>query len=328
MMKARISRVRHFAAWGEVMSMRASRSIAVFLFVLAFAGAASDVYAQPQQVKVTRDRAIIWRRGERLPITTVREGTVLEVVDREDDWYVVRVPAEYGGNGEVGLIAISQVEPADGSPAEEPGVPAFPDRPEPRRVRRPVPKARPLEIFGIGQVGYHAFLARDTFKAVFDNGGAAPGFGGGARIHVQGLAFVDVSVDRFSMTGERVFAADGDFVRLGIRDRVRIVPVAVNAGYRRQGHYASPYVGGGIGRVFFRETSDFADAAEDVDERYTSYQVIAGVEFGAPRSALRTAFEFQFSTVPDAIGVGGASAAFNEHNLGGLQVRLRIMGGR
>jgi hypothetical protein len=48
----------------------------------------------------------------------------------------------------------------------------------------------------------------------------------------------------------------------------------------------------------------------------------------ASRRWLQAALEMQFTTVPSAFGTTGTSAAFNEHNLGGVQGRLKIMVGR
>ena len=33
----------------------------------------------------------------------------------------------------------------------------------------------------------------------------------------------------------------------------------------------------------------------------------------------------EFATVPGALGSSGASAAFNEHNLGGIQLRVKVL---
>jgi hypothetical protein len=38
--------------------------------------------------------------------------------------------------------------------------------------------------------------------------------------------------------------------------------------------------------------------------------------------------EIAFTSVPDALGVGGASEAFDETNLGGTSYRLKISVGR
>ena len=77
----------------------------------------------------------------------------------------------------------------------------------------------------------------------------------------------------------------------------------------------------------YRETSDFADPSENLSEHFTSYHVLGGVEF-VSRSWLRSALEMQYTTVPSAIGTSGASAAFNERNLGGVYARVKIMIGK
>ena len=295
-------------------------------------GLASSAFAQTQ-VQVTRENAIIWGREARVPITTVKSGTVLEVVGRDGAWYIVRIPPESGGKGEVGLIASTQVELVPGSPALEPQRPsgASPGARPPTRTpgasaTRTGPGV-PTEAFGFGQVGYSTFLAQNTFNAIFGTPGA-PALGGGARINFQGRWFVEGSLDWMEKTGQRVVVAGGQTFPLGISDRVRLLPVSVNAGYRHPGRTVTPYVGGGVGVVFYQETSQFADPSENVNAHFTSYQGVVGFEVGSPRGAVRTAVEVQFATVPGALGSSGASAAFNEHNLGGVQVRVKILAGR
>ena len=36
----------------------------------------------------------------------------------------------------------------------------------------------------------------------------------------------------------------------------------------------------------------------------------------------------RYTTVPDALGTSGASKSFGENNLGGLQVRVKVLVGR
>ena len=48
-----------------------------------------------------------------------------------------------------------------------------------------------------------------------------------------------------------------------------------------------------------------------MSERFTSYHVLGGVELTG-RAWLRAAFEVEFTTVPNALGTSGASAALNE----------------
>jgi hypothetical protein len=201
---------------------------------------------------------------------------------------------------------------------------AGPSRAGPGTARRP---ARPIELFASGHVGYGAWLAHDTFNAVLGSSGE-PVFGGGAQVRVHGRIFVEGSVERFQRTGQRVFIANGQVFKLGIPDTVRVIPVAVTLGYRHDDRHIhmTSYVGGGIGRYFYEERSAFADSSENPSERFTSYHALVGVEFGH-RAWLRTAVEFQFTSVPGALGSSGTAAAFGEHNLGGVQVRLKLLAG-
>jgi len=312
------------------MTVHLQRRVAVLVVAIAF-GFTASALAQTQ-VRVTRDNAIIWGRDARIPLTTVKNGTVLDVVGHEGAWYVVVVPRENGGKGELGLIADTQVEATTAAPGARPQPP---NAPAPGRAasgaprppaRRPQPR-RAVEVFGFGQVGYTAFAASDTFDAVFGTIGM-PTFGGGAHLNFLDRWFVEGSIDWMAKTGQRVGVAGSQVYPLGISDRARLVPVAINAGYRHRGRSATSYVGGGVGVLYYRETSDFADPSENVDERFTSYQGVVGVEVASSRGNVRTALEVQFSSVPNALGASGASAAFNEHNLGGVQVRLKIMAGR
>ena len=41
-----------------------------------------------------------------------------------------------------------------------------------------------------------------------------------------------------------------------------------------------------------------------------------------------TAFEVQYTTVPDALGMPGVSGEFGETNLGGLTFRVKVLVGR
>lgn len=299
------------------------RASAVLVLAVAFAGTA---YAQAQ-VRVVKDGAIVWRRDARLPATTLKVGTVLDVLGREGLWYVVVIPPESGGRGQTGLIAVGQVEPVPGSgpiPVSPPGETSRPAGGTPARAT--AGPRRAVEVLGFGQAGYTAWLARDTFKAVL-GASTGPIFGGGAQVRFKAGPFVEAAAEWFQKSGERVFVSGGEVFKLGIRDTVRVVPVSVTAGYRYQLRKAAVYAGGGLGRYLYRETSDFADAAENIDETFSSYHAVAGVEFSDSRW-LRTAFEVQFTTVPDALGTTGASAAFAENNLGGFQLRIKILAGR
>ena len=90
-----------------------------------------------------------------------------------------------------------------------------------------------------------------------------------------------------------------------------------------------PYGGAGVGRHRYVETSTFAEASENVSERFTGYHVLGGAEFRLARW-LSAAGEAQWATVPDALGddPNGVSREFDESDLGGVTVRLKIVVGR
>jgi opacity protein-like surface antigen len=310
--------------------MRSSVLRAASMLVMMLAVSAS--VAAQTQVRVIRDSATIWRSDAAFALTTVKVGTVLDVVGRQGQrWFVVEVPRENGGDGNLGLIAVSQVEVISGavappepvSPAQRPA-----RRPSDALAKRPrsAPASRPpVEVFGFGALGYGSWLAHDTFNAVLGSS-QAPMFGGGLQVRVGSL-IIEGSVERFQKTGNRVFVDGGTVYNLGIADRVQIIPITATVGYRHAGRHITPYVGGGVGTHLYKETSDFADPSENLSEKFTAYHVLGGVEI-ANRSLLRLALEMQYTTVPDAIGTTGASAAFNEHNLGGVHARVKIMVGR
>lgn len=302
-----------------------SRGTVAAAFVILLAISGSDSAHAQAQVRVVKDRATIWGIEARVPLTTVRSGTVLDVVRREGEWFVVTLPVRIAGTSPTGLISISEVEAMDGSrfPPREPGVarqrPASP-------TRRAAPVVRNVGLFGFGQAGYTAWSANRTFSAIFGDAHGAV-YGAGAQARIRDRLFIEGAVDYFKEDGQRVFVLDGEIFPLGVRDTVRIVPVTISAGYRHGGRNIVPYFGGGVGQYFYRETSDFSDPSENISDRFSSYHVLAGVEFGG-RSVLRTSVEVQLTTVPDALGTTGASAAFDEHNLGGVVVRLKILAGR
>ena len=64
-----------------------------------------------------------------------------------------------------------------------------------------------------------------------------------------------------------------------------------------------------------------------MDERFNGFHILGGVEFKATRW-LGVGGEIAFTSVPDALGAGGVSEAFDEDNLGGTSYRLKISVGR
>lgn len=305
-----------------------ARVAALTLFlVLALALTAS---AQAR-VRVTADHVNIWRPGFSIVATVVNSGTVLEVVRRSGDWYEVIVPGPEWQPEQTGFISVTRVEPIDGTQAPPPAPRAQrPSGQTPRPATRPAsgPAARvrtPSPWKGFVQFGYGRFTAHQTFDAVLGSP-LAPWFGGGVRYaHRSGL-FVDGSVEHTQSTGERVFVSDGAVYRLGIEDKVFITPLMATAGYRAPIGRAAAYAGAGAGAYIYRETSKFAEDNENVAQTNAAYRGVAGFEWTINPS-YGFGLEFQYTSVPDAL-TGGAAAALNESNLGGMHVVARIVFGR
>ena len=184
-----------------------------------------------------------------------------------------------------------------------------------------------VSIRGFADAGYETFHATRTFQAIFREDAGAIYGGGGDVVFRRGI-FVRVGAWHYENTGERALRLEGETFRLGIPLTITIVPVEVSGGYRfRRSSRLVPYVGGGLTSLGYRERSDFADSGENVDDRFTGYQVLGGVEYRLSRW-IAAAGEVQYATVPDAIGGGGLSAEFDEDDLGGTMIRLRVVVGR
>ena len=197
--------------------------------------------------------------------------------------------------------------------------------------RRPqAARSRSVQIGGYGMFGAISFAAADSFDAVLGKS-SGPIFGGGATVGLPfGGLFFGVGAWRFSAEGERVLVAGDEVVSLGIPMSVTITPLEVSGGWRfrlRGQPGLIPYVAGGLSSYGYKETSEFAGATEDVDDRFTGYHVGGGVEVKL-RRWLGVAGEFMWTTVPDALGEGGVSEAFNETDLGGTGFRVKITVGR
>jgi opacity protein-like surface antigen len=277
-------------------------------------------------VRTTRDKVLVWRRNPSMVLATLPEGTLLEALAREGQWYEVRVPEKFAGaGGATGFVYQGHVELVEGAPP-----PSRPVRPPPGRTspgaRRAAPPPPAFAARGYGIFAVDWFQASDSFKAILDT---SSGFfyGGGGQAIFRHL-FLDVSLEHFEKTGERAIVVDGEVFRLGIPDTITMNPIRVTGGYRFPARNGTvPYVGGGIGSVRFQETSDFADADETTDERFTSYHALAGVEYAA-RKWLFVAAEIRYTSVPDALGAPGIADEFDESNLGGVGVAVKVMVGK
>jgi hypothetical protein len=220
--------------------------------------------------------------------------------------------------------------PAD--PPRAPEDPVAPDAEPTPGARKPRPAIR-ARAFGL--FGFQSFTAADSFSAVLDTSSGAA-YGGGAGLLFGRNLFVDVSVSRFSADGTRVFIADGgEVIDLGIPTTVAVTPIDVSIGWRfagnprpgptgKPGWRPVPFAGGGFGFQQYEETADFAESGDDVSESHGSYHVLGGVELPFGRH-LGVTGDVLYRWVPDGIGSGGVSAYYDETDLGGAQVRVRVV---
>jgi len=193
------------------------------------------------------------------------------------------------------------------------------------------PSARgTFSLRGFGDAGLEMFQAADSFKTVF---GTSTGIlvGGGVDVLAPRGVFAQVRASRFRRTGARAFVFNGQVFALGVPDTVSIIPIEFTGGYRLRGHGwpLVPFVGGGVGRHRYVETSPGADRAESASQTFTGYHVLGGVELPIWRW-LGAVGEVQWTSVPNALGTdpNSLSRSFNETNLGGVTARVKVVVGR
>lgn len=204
-------------------------------------------------------------------------------------------------------------------------------KPQPRP--RPASAARQPRVFhidGYAMVGRVTFTAAETFTTILGKS-AGPMVGGGARVGIPlGGLFIDVGAWRYRDEGERVVMVNNTPYRLGIPLTATVTPFELSAGWRFRFSRVSkltPYVAGGITSTKYQETSSFNTPAEDVDETFNGSHLFAGAEYRVVRW-VGAAAEVHWTTVPDALGHGGVSKAFNDTDLGGRSFRFKITIGR
>jgi hypothetical protein len=88
-----------------------------------------------------------------------------------------------------------------------------------------------------------------------------------------------------------------------------------------------PYLGGGFGLLGYKESSSIGGDTEEIDESFTSYHVVGGVDVRLSRW-FGVGVEAAYRWEPDALGEAGVSAEFGDDDLGGPTIRVRVIVGR
>lgn len=182
--------------------------------------------------------------------------------------------------------------------------------------------------------------AAETFEAVL---GSSRGgiYGGGAQVMLPWGLYAEGRISRFRQDGERVIVGPTrEIFPLGIATTVTLTPVELTGGWRHRFTRATAprartrrptaftaFIGAGLTSLAYRETAEFAEAGDDVDDRFTGAHVLGGLEYAATRW-VHVGVEAVWTSIANAIGDGGVSAAFGENDLGGTTVRIKVSLGR
>jgi hypothetical protein len=183
------------------------------------------------------------------------------------------------------------------------------------------PPGPSIGIRGFGVIDGNAVAASRSFDAIFGSK-QATGAGGGVEVDLWQHLFVRVAATRIQRTGTRVFVDNGEVFPLGIPLALTMTPIEAGGGWR----FASksrftPYVGAAYVSLGYQETSDFAQAGETVNERYTGAEGFGGLEVGIWRG-LFAGGEVQYRHVGVPAVSTSVMSQFNESDLGGFTARV------
>jgi opacity protein-like surface antigen len=288
--------------------------------------------ARVQQSATTLSEAPVFLLPDetREPLRTLPAGTSLAVLQVRDDWVQVTWnDAQFGrrtGWIQQKLVRLSSAQSPDAD-ARPPAVPPT-TAPRPQSASAPAPRG-PLGIRGFGIVGFDKMSASESFNAITGGDTVVP-FGGGVQITNlwQGL-FVEAAIEQASRDGERVFVGpENEVFPLEIPLEITMRTVDLVAGWRSPpAGGVTSFGGGGVSFLDYDETSEFAEADENVTENYTGFIIMGGVEYAATQW-VHIRGEVRYRRFNDALGVGGVSQVFDETSLGGFGVALKVAVGR
>ncbi len=190
------------------------------------------------------------------------------------------------------------------------------------------PPRQAMGLRAFASVDIQRMTAARTFESVLGSPQVMAFGGGGEVLRVWRNAFARVAISRSSSEGTRVVVFDNDASPIGVDTSIRMLPLELAGGWRFHGRgRLVPYGGGGVVRLSFEETTEFDEPTDDTSETFLGSLVFGGLDLHLG-GAFGVGAEVQHRRLPDAIGSAGASAAFGEHDLGGLTFRVWIGIGR
>lgn len=272
---------------------------------------ASPVLAQTRTTFVVAGPAAIQEepRGDGVTLGVVAAGTVVEILDTFETWYLVSAPAT-NAVGVVsmqrGWINVESLQLPNG--------------------RRATAGGGRFMARGFGHGGGLLFTARDSFETILGSTVNSV-YGGGGQIVFPNGVFAQASIDRFRKTGTRALVSGNQVFTLEIPNRLTVTSIQMTGGYRvESSNRIATYFGGGAGWHTLEEASPSVPGAESVSKRSLGYHVLGGAEYPVMRW-LWIAGEAQWATVPKALGETGVSAVYGEKDLGGTTFRLKLIVG-
>jgi len=137
--------------------------------------------------------------------------------------------------------------------------------------------------------------------------------------------FVRIDASQSSISGERVVIFNDEVFKLGIPLTATLTPLEFGAGWRFAGSRSkiAPYVGASAISLKYKETSSFADSSDNVDTTYNGFGAFGGVDVSITRQVFG-GIEGQYRSIKITPGPNSAAASFNESDLGGAVLRVRV----
>ena len=278
---------------------------------------------------------------------TAKVGTPLLIVGEQDTWWRVEFVAPFGrrtGWIQKKFVKIDAPVPAAATPAGEKPKPtatpsAQPQATSPQKTTTAAPKQPAQLVFrGFFSFDLTSLTASQTYGALLGSSTVTAMGGGGELGGIWKQLFVRFGVGQTSEVGERALFIDGEVVPVGIPITIKMMPIEILGGWRftpkgkpRPGIPASAtphapfsvYVGGGP--VFFKysETSEFGEAADNLNEMFTGFVFYGGLSVDLGRWVFVSG-EGGYRIVPNGLGRGGLSAEFGETDLGGAVLRVMV----
>lgn len=189
------------------------------------------------------------------------------------------------------------------------------------------PKTLKPSIGLFGLFDYTTIASKQSFDAVFGkHTTTAPGVGIDVVNLWQGV-FVRIDGSKSTLSGERVIVFNNEVFKLGIPLTAELAPIEFGAGWRFASRdpasRIAPYVGASVITLRYKETSSFADSGDNVDETYSGFGAFGGVDVRIARQVFG-GVEAQYRSINVTPSANSAAASFDEKNLGGTVLRVRL----